>query len=63
VAYKRKWASTERRVVTLRSKSPDVDNHRDPAQTLGELTRLLTDSAVPDHITERAGALLYRYFT
>jgi hypothetical protein len=29
---------------------------------LGELTRLLTDESVPDEITERAGAVLYRYF-
>jgi len=36
---------------------------RDAASLLGELTRLLTDDAVPDHITERAGSLLYRYFT
>jgi len=30
--------------------------------TLGGLTRLLTDEAVPDDVTARAGALLYRYF-
>ncbi|MCW2690751.1 MAG: hypothetical protein JWR37_5641, partial [Mycobacterium sp.] len=63
VAYKRKWASEERRIVTLRSMSRDPNNRQDPGQLLGELTRLLTDDAVPDHITERAGALLYRYFT
>ena len=62
VAYKRKWASQERRIVTLRSMSRDPNNHRDPGQLLGELTRLLTEDAVPDHITERAGSLLYRYF-
>jgi lipid II:glycine glycyltransferase (peptidoglycan interpeptide bridge formation enzyme) len=63
IAYKRKWASEERRVVTLCSTSLGPDSHRDPAQLLGELTHLLTDDAVPDHITERAGSLLYRYFT
>lgn len=63
IAYKRKWASEERRIVTLRSRVHDADNQRDPGQLLGELTRLLTDGAVPDHITEQAGALLYRYFT
>jgi hypothetical protein len=62
IAYKRKWASEERRIVTLRSTSQDANNHRDPGQLLGELTRLLTDDEVPDHITERAGSLLYRYF-
>jgi hypothetical protein len=30
--------------------------------TLGGLTRLLTDEAVSDDVTARAGALLYRYF-
>lgn len=63
VAYKRKWASEERRIVTLRSMSGDADGRRDLGELLGELTRLLTDDAVPDNITERAGSLLYRYFT
>jgi CelD/BcsL family acetyltransferase involved in cellulose biosynthesis len=62
VAYKRKWASEERRILTLSSMSQGPNTHRDPGQLLGELTRLLTDDAVPDHITEQAGALLYRYF-
>jgi hypothetical protein len=31
-------------------------------KTLGGLTKLLTDAAVPDDVTARAGALLYRYF-
>ncbi|MFG1931587.1 GNAT family N-acetyltransferase [Mycobacterium sp. NPDC048908] len=63
VAYKRKWASEERRIVTLRSAGEDSDNARDSGRLLGELTRLLTEDAVPDHITERAGSLIYRYFT
>jgi CelD/BcsL family acetyltransferase involved in cellulose biosynthesis len=63
VAYKRKWASEERRILTLRSISLDVNNDGEPCRLLGELTRLLTDDAVPDDITERAGSLLYRYFT
>jgi CelD/BcsL family acetyltransferase involved in cellulose biosynthesis len=63
VAYKRKWASEERRIVTLRSMNRHPNDSRDTDQLLGELTRLLTDDAVPDHITERAGSLLYRYFT
>jgi CelD/BcsL family acetyltransferase involved in cellulose biosynthesis len=62
IAYKRKWASEERRIVTLKSPSQDSHNHRDPGQLLGELTQLLTADEVPDHITERAGSLLYRYF-
>ena len=63
VAFKRKWASVERSLVTLRAGEPAAG----PAQRgfgaeLGELTRLLTDESVPDEITERAGAVLYRYF-
>ena len=63
VAYKRKWASEERRIVTLSSMSPSANNSHDPGHLLDELTRLLTDDAVPDDITERAGSILYRYFT
>ncbi len=63
VAYKRKWASEERRIVTLCSKSQEGDNRPDPGRLFGELTRLFTDDAVPDHITEQAGSLLYRYFS
>jgi Acetyltransferase (GNAT) domain len=62
IEYKRRWTSEERRIVTLNSTSQGPDNHREPGQLFGELTRLLTDVAVPDHITERAGTLLYRYF-
>lgn len=62
VAYKRKWASEERRIVTLRSMNWDTIDRRDSGRLLGDLTSLLTDGEVPDHITERAGALLYRYF-
>jgi hypothetical protein len=29
---------------------------------LGELTRLFTEPSVPDEISTRAGALLYRHF-
>jgi hypothetical protein len=62
VRFKRKWASRERRIVTLCSKCQDEDYRPDPGRLLGELTRLLTDDAVPDHITAQAGSLLYRYF-
>jgi CelD/BcsL family acetyltransferase involved in cellulose biosynthesis len=63
VAFKRKWASVERRIVTLRSgrwvQGPEQERF---GRELGELTRLLTDPSVPDEITARAGAVLYRYF-
>jgi lipid II:glycine glycyltransferase (peptidoglycan interpeptide bridge formation enzyme) len=63
VAFKQKWASEERRIVTLRSLNPNTNNHQHAGKVLAELTRLLTDEGVPDKITEQAGALLYRYFT
>ncbi|MDQ2706839.1 MAG: GNAT family N-acetyltransferase [Actinomycetota bacterium] len=59
VAFKRKWASTERRVLTLRAGEPTPSEF---GGTLGELTRILTDPSVPDEITAQAGAALYRYF-
>lgn len=60
VGYKRRWASEERRVVTLRSgAAPGAD---EAGAVLGNLTRLLTDPSVPDAITTDAGATLYRYF-
>jgi CelD/BcsL family acetyltransferase involved in cellulose biosynthesis len=63
IAFKRKWATEERRIVTVSSTTSRLQTHRESDQLLGELTRLLTDDAVPDHITERAGSLLYRYFS
>jgi hypothetical protein len=41
---------------------PQAPAQEEFGRELGELTRLLTDSSVPDEITARAGALLYRYF-
>jgi CelD/BcsL family acetyltransferase involved in cellulose biosynthesis len=63
VAFKRKWASVERSVLTLRAGEPaSGPSEREFARTMGELTTVLTDPGVPDDITGRAGALLYRYF-
>jgi CelD/BcsL family acetyltransferase involved in cellulose biosynthesis len=62
VAYKRKWASIEGRIVTLRySITPQV-GHPAADALLGNLSQLLTEDVVPDEIAARAGALLYRYF-
>jgi CelD/BcsL family acetyltransferase involved in cellulose biosynthesis len=61
VSYKRKWASEERRVVTLRG-GPDPTPNPEVGAMLGELTRLFTDESVPDEISTEAGALLYRHF-
>ena len=62
VAYKRKWAAVERRILTLNAGGPPRGRRSDVDQLLGEVTALLTDPSVPDAVTERAGASLYRYF-
>ena len=62
VAYKRKWSTEERTIVTLRAGGEKARASGEAATVLGELTRLLTDESVPDAITARAGNLLYRYF-
>jgi CelD/BcsL family acetyltransferase involved in cellulose biosynthesis len=63
VSFKRKWASIERSLVTLRGgELAATPAQRALGAELGELTRLLTDDAVPDETTERAGAVLYHYF-
>lgn len=62
IAFKHKWASEERRIVTVRSEHQSFELAREPGRVLGELTRLLTQDAVPDNITELGGSLLYRYF-
>ncbi|WP_028937436.1 lipid II:glycine glycyltransferase FemX [Pseudonocardia spinosispora] len=61
VSFKRKWASVERRVVTLRG-GPDPIPKTEVGAMLGELTRLFTEESVPDDISTQAGALLYRHF-
>ena len=60
VRYKRKWGSTERRIVTLRTGEPVAAPEF--GRLLGELTTLLTDDAVSDAVAAQAGSLLYRYF-
>lgn len=62
IAYKRKWASKERRIVTLRSTTDEPFPSGDSHELLEQLTNLLTDESVPDSVTERAGSVLYRYF-
>jgi CelD/BcsL family acetyltransferase involved in cellulose biosynthesis len=62
IAYKRKWATEERQIVTLRAGGEHARSSSEAGPMLGELTRLLTDDSVPDEVTRQAGALLYRYF-
>lgn len=62
IDYKRKWASQERTLMTLRGggdAAPDVSEQR---ALLTRLTGLLTGPEVPDAVTSRGGELLYRYF-
>jgi CelD/BcsL family acetyltransferase involved in cellulose biosynthesis len=62
IAYKRKWATEQRTIVTLRAGGEQARGSSEAGRMLGELTRLLTEDAVPDEVTRQAGALLYRYF-
>lgn len=62
IAYKRKWATEERRIVTLRAGGEHARRDAQAGAMLGELTQLLTGDSVPDEVTRRAGTLLYRYF-
>lgn len=62
LAYKRKWATTERRIVTLRPAGSGAPGEPEVDDMLGSFTRLLTVPSVPNHLTREAGALLYRYF-
>ncbi|MDQ4102913.1 MAG: hypothetical protein M3186_04105, partial [Actinomycetota bacterium] len=62
IAYKRKWATEERQIVTLRAGGEQARSYPEAGLMLGELTRLFTEDSVPDDVTRQAGALLYRYF-
>jgi CelD/BcsL family acetyltransferase involved in cellulose biosynthesis len=61
-AYKRKWASVERRIHLLNAGGPPLGRSAEVEQTLRVVTELLTDPSVPDPVTARAGAALYRFF-
>ena len=61
-AYKRNWSSVERRIRTLNAGGPPVGRSAEVEHTLRLVTDLLTDPAVPDPLTARAGASLYRFF-
>ncbi len=62
VRYKRGWASVEGRIRTLNSGGPPLGRRADVEETLTAITYLLTDPSVPQAVTERAGAALYRFF-
>jgi CelD/BcsL family acetyltransferase involved in cellulose biosynthesis len=62
LGYKRGWASTEGRIITLKAGGSPRGRPQDTDELFATLTELLTDPSVPDSVTARAGAALYRYF-
>jgi CelD/BcsL family acetyltransferase involved in cellulose biosynthesis len=62
VGYKRKWATEERRILTLNAGGAPLGRRADTERLLQTLTALFTDDSVPDAITARAGAALYGLF-
>jgi len=65
IRYKQKYASDESTISFLRHTTPDSPSIQEEHlhALLPQLTELLTDEAVPEHITEQAGDLLYRCFS
>jgi CelD/BcsL family acetyltransferase involved in cellulose biosynthesis len=61
-AYKSNWASREGRIRTLTGGGLHQGAPAEVGQLLGVVTDLLTDPSVPDAVSARAGAALYRYF-
>jgi len=65
VRYKRKYATEEKTVSFLRY-TPNGWEPSAQASQIGalfpKLTDLFTDETVPDHVTEKAGEVLYRFF-
>jgi CelD/BcsL family acetyltransferase involved in cellulose biosynthesis len=64
VRYKRKFATEERAVSTVRWQPPSVPDSRaaEAVRLLDTVTRLLTDPTVPDAITRAGSDVLYRFF-
>ena len=63
--YKRKFASEEKAISFLRHR-PDGSPSQQEQQgrnVLSQLTQLFVDETVPDQVTEKAGEVLYRFFT
>jgi len=62
VAYKDNWASEQGRIATLNAGGRPRGESAEVGRLLTEFTGLLTDPSVPDAVSDRAGAALYRYF-
>jgi CelD/BcsL family acetyltransferase involved in cellulose biosynthesis len=66
IGFKRKYSTDEKQITFLKYTPPGFELSAAQQQirkTMGELTALFTDPDVPDSVTERAGALLYRHFS
>ena len=65
VRYKRKFATEEKTISFLRHDPNDGPTYQEQqlSQLFPQLTDLFTDESVPDTITEKAGKILYRFFT
>lgn len=63
--YKRKFATEEKTISFLRYTPAGAPSAKEQQirQLLPQITDLFTDTAVPDLITEKAGDVLYRFFT
>jgi lipid II:glycine glycyltransferase (peptidoglycan interpeptide bridge formation enzyme) len=64
IRYKRKFASEEKTISFLRSQSFAVPTEQEQQVRglLPQLTALLTDTSVPNIVTEKAGEILYKLF-
>ena len=64
VRFKRKYATEEKTISFLQSR-PEGQHTAQALrvqQLLPQLTDLFTDDETPDHVTEKAGEILYRFF-
>jgi lipid II:glycine glycyltransferase (peptidoglycan interpeptide bridge formation enzyme) len=64
IRFKQGFGAAERDLRFLRWTPPGALAHEDPAprRALGELARMFTAPEVPDELSGRAGATLYRFF-
>ena len=64
IRFKRQFGAFEHEIRSVRYVPPGYVDEVGPRvqRLLGRFTKLLTDSSVPDDVTERAGAALYRFF-
>lgn len=63
--FKRKFATEEKTITLLQHLPPGLPTPKEVQmrQLLPQLTDLFVDESVPDHVTEKAGNILYGLFT